>query len=183
MNAPFVRRPNDLLVRARLQTGPVFSGPAAGSGRGPEPVTSAASASLPLQALLASLNSAQTGLSGAEAARRLAAYGPNLIATHGPTGLLVAFLGRFRNPLVLILIAAAGVSALTGDVPSFVIITLIVLMSVVLDVVQEHRAENAAEALRKQVSLTAQVFRDGIRRRCLRLTSCRAMSFCYRPAI
>jgi P-type Mg2+ transporter len=126
-----------------------------------EPLASSEAAALALPELLRELRTSQAGLSSAEAAARLAAYGQNVIATHGPTGLLIKFLGRFRNPLVLILIAAAGVSALTGDVPSFVIITIIVLMSVILDVVQEHRAEDAAEALRKQVSLTAQVFRDG----------------------
>jgi P-type Mg2+ transporter len=136
-------------------------GPKLSLGEAPAPpVTGASAATLPLAALLASLNSSQTGLSAAEATARLRTYGPNVIATHGPTGLLIAFLRRFRNPLVLILIAAAGVSALTGDVPSFVIITIIVLMSVVLDVVQEHRAENAAEALRQQVALSAKALRD-----------------------
>src|SRR5574337_356380 len=56
---------------------------------------------------------------------------------------------------------SAAAAAFTGDVPSFVVIAIIVSMSIVLDVVQEHRAENAAERLRAQVSLSATVFRDG----------------------
>jgi Mg2+-importing ATPase len=62
--------------------------------------------------------------------------------------------------LVLILLFAAAVSAFTGDIPSFVIIEVIVLMSVILDVTQEHQAQNAADSLRRQVSLSAKVLRD-----------------------
>ena len=63
--------------------------------------------------------------------------------------------------MVLILLFAAGVSAFTGDVPSFLIIAVIVLMSVILDVTQERQAQNAAERLREQVSLSAKALRDG----------------------
>src|SRR5208283_4384212 len=87
--------------------------------------------------------------------------GPNRIDSAKPKRLLADFLGRFRNPLVLILLGAAAVSAFTGDVPSFVIITVIVLGSVILDLAQERRAENAAERLRDQVSLSAKALRDG----------------------
>jgi Mg2+-importing ATPase len=55
------------------------------------------------------------------------------------------FLSRFRSPLVLILLAAALISALTGDVAAFAVISTIVLMSAMLDTVQEHRAHQAAE--------------------------------------
>ena len=115
----------------------------------------------PLSDLLASLHSAATGLSGADAAAILRTVGPNRIDQAAPRRLLAAFVGRFSNPLILILLGAAGVSAFTGDVPSFGIIATIVLMSVILDVVQEHRAENAAERLRNQVSLQATALRDG----------------------
>lgn len=115
----------------------------------------------PLSDLFASLHSAATGLSGAEAAAILQTAGPNRIDQAAPRRLLAAFISRFSNPLILILLGAAGVSAFTGDVPSFGIISTIVLMSVVLDVVQEHRAENAAERLRNQVSLQATALRDG----------------------
>ena len=91
----------------------------------------------------------------------LRAVGPNRFDTAAPRRVLAALIGRFRNPLVLVLLGAAAVSAFTGDVPSFVIITVIVLVSVLLDVVQEHRAENAAERLRNQVALTATALRDG----------------------
>ena len=115
----------------------------------------------PIDELLRSLGSADAGLSAATAAVKLDTAGPNQIDTTARKRLLSAFLARFRNPLILVLLGAAAVSAFTGDVPSFVVITLIVAMSIVLDVVQEHRAENAAEGLRAQVSLSASVLRDG----------------------
>ena len=125
------------------------------------PPTASDQAAGPLSGLFASLHSAATGLSGADAAAILQAVGPNRIDQAAPRRLLAAFIGRFGNPLILVLLGAAGVSAFTGDIPSFGIIATIVLMSVVLDVVQEHRAENAAERLRNQVALQATALRDG----------------------
>ena len=115
----------------------------------------------PVADLLTDLGTTPGGLSSAEAARRLRRVGPNRIETAGRRRLIAAIVDRFRNPLVLILLVAAAVSAFTGDVPSFSIITTMVVLSIALDVVQEHKAENAAEALRAQVSLTAEVSRDG----------------------
>ncbi|MGO8858187.1 MAG: cation-transporting P-type ATPase, partial [Steroidobacteraceae bacterium] len=111
-------------------------------------------ASTSLPELLQQLHSSDTGLSATDAAAALKSVGPNRIDSAKPKRLLADFLGRFRNPLVLILLGAAAVSAFTGDVPSFVIITIIVLGSVILDLAQERRAENAAERLREQVSLS-----------------------------
>ena len=101
---------------------------------------------VPLPELLQSLRSTEAGLSASDAAAILATVGPNRIDTVKPKRLLAAFVGRFGNPLVLILLFAAAVSAFTGDFPSFVIISVIVLMSVILDVAQEHQAEVAAES-------------------------------------
>ena len=81
--------------------------------------------------------------------------------TAKPKRLLLAFIGRLRQSVGLILLFAAAVSAFTGDVPSFVVIAVIVLMSVILDVTQERQAQNAAERLREQVSLSAKALRDG----------------------
>ena len=118
-------------------------------------------ASTPLPELLQQMHSSDTGLSATDAAALLKSIGPNRIDSAKRKSLLADFLGRFRNPLVLILLFAAAISAFTGDVPSFVIITVIVLGSVILDLAQERRAENAAERLREQVSLSAKALRDG----------------------
>jgi Mg2+-importing ATPase len=79
--------------------------------------------------------------------------GPNQLAPAQRRTLALEFLARFRNPLVLLLLVASGMAALTGDVASFVIIVTMVLVSVTLDFVQEHRAGQAAERLKASVAL------------------------------
>ena len=116
---------------------------------------------VPLPDLLQRLHSTEVGLRTSDAAAILEAVGPNRIDAAPRKGLLFAFIERLGNPLVLILLFAAAVSAFTGDVASFVIIAVIVLMSVILDVAQERQAQNAAERLREQVSLSAKALRDG----------------------
>ena len=112
-------------------------------------------------AAAASLGCGLTGLSGAEASARLAKYGPNADAQAREAGLIVSVGRRLMEPLCLILIAAAVVSAGTGDVPSALIIVVILAASVALDTFQEGRAKRAAAALRESVALKAQVKRDG----------------------
>src|SRR5450759_1960981 len=102
-----------------------------------------------------------TGLSGAEAKARLARFGPNLFRERQEKSLLLQYLTRFKNPLVIILLVASAVSAFTGEVTNFLIISCIVLLSVTLDFVQEYRANAAAEKLRQSVSVRANVLRDG----------------------
>ena len=100
-------------------------------------------------------------MSGAEAKARLARFGPNLFRERQEKSLLLQYLTRFKNPLVVILLVASAVSAFTGEVTNFLIISLIVLLSVTLDFVQEYRANAAAEKLRQSVSVRAIVMRDG----------------------
>ena len=104
---------------------------------------------------------AETGLSGIEAKARFARFGPNRFRERQEKPLLLQYLARFRNPLVIILLVASAVSALSGEVTNFLIISFIVLLSVTLDFVQEHRANAAAEKLRQSVSVRALVVRDG----------------------
>ena len=101
------------------------------------------------------------GWTSAQAGALLARCGPNRFDERRARSLLLQFLARFRNPLVLVLLAASAISALSGDVANFVIIMLMVLVSVLLDFIQEHRADRAAEKLRESVALRASVVRDG----------------------
>ncbi|WDF72515.1 magnesium-translocating P-type ATPase [Novosphingobium sp. KACC 22771] len=114
--------------------------------------------------LLTELDSRAGGLGTDEAERRLAADGPNELAGRTHRHLLVDWLRRLANPLVLILLGAAGVAGSTGDVASFVIIVGIVALSTLLDMVQERRAEATVEALRCAIALDADVWRDGQQR-------------------
>jgi magnesium-transporting ATPase (P-type) len=68
------------------------------------------------------LGTGRDGLGSAEAAARQLRYGPNTLEERRRVSLPLRFLSRFRNPLVLILLAAAAISALTGDLSSFIII-------------------------------------------------------------
>jgi Mg2+-importing ATPase len=117
--------------------------------------------SIELDELLRLLKTRSGGLSSSEADERRARYGPNQIAKPRRLTLVRGLATRFANPLVLILLCAAAVSAFTGDVASFAIIGVVVAMSVSLDFVQEYRAERAVEALQEQVALRVRVMRDG----------------------
>ncbi|MFL6660695.1 MAG: HAD-IC family P-type ATPase [Rhizobacter sp.] len=100
------------------------------------------------------------GLTSRQAAARLRRHGPNRLRE--PTGLALPreLLRRLANPLVLVLLAASLVSAFTGDALSFGFIVAIVVLSLALDLVQEHRAGRAVEALRGSVAVRVRVRRD-----------------------
>ena len=115
----------------------------------------------PAERLLGRLTTTAAGLDGGEALSRLKTYGPNDAATVKHQPLWLQFLARFRNPLVIILLVASGLSAATGDVASFIIVISIVTASMTLDFVQEVRAQSAVEALRRSVAVQASVRRDG----------------------
>jgi Mg2+-importing ATPase len=116
---------------------------------------------LPLAELLAALNTRPEGLDAAEAATRLDRSGPNLLRPRAERTWLLAFFAHFRNPLVLVLLAASAVAGFLGDMRSFVVIGIIVLMSVTLDFAQEYRAGRAVDRLKRQVALRASVVRGG----------------------
>jgi P-type Mg2+ transporter len=94
---------------------------------------------LPVKQLLEQLAASPDGLSSAEAALRLTRFGPNIIHGEQKQALFLQFLAKFKNPLVIILLVASALSAFSGDAASFFIIGTIVLISVTLDFVQEHR--------------------------------------------
>lgn len=83
--------------------------------------------------------------------------GPNLFRDYQQQALLLQFLSRFKNPLVILLLVACAISAFIGEITNFVIISIMVLFSVTLDFVQEHRAGKATESLRHSVSVKARV--------------------------
>jgi len=108
-----------------------------------------------------SLRSDRQGLSSTDAKNRLSAYGPNELPDKkriSPAGI---FLSQFKNYLVLILIAAAVISAFIGETTNAYVIIVIILFISVVGFVQEYKAERAMEALKKMVSPEARVLRDG----------------------
>ena len=115
----------------------------------------------PVATLLCQMDTCHDGLRSEQAAARLVRFGPNEVHGEKRTDLAIQLLAKFRNPLVAVLLAASALSALTGDVVSFLIIILIVTLSVTLDFVQEYRAGHAADRLRQSVTVRARVLRDG----------------------
>jgi len=114
--------------------------------------------------VLADCASSANGLPDAEAARRLDEYGPNVLRAHEvPAWSILA--RQFRNPLLLLLLAAATVSGLTGEGTDALIIAGIVSLSVGLGFVNEFRSERAVAALHRQIRHSALVTRDGVPRR------------------
>ena len=102
-----------------------------------------------------------TGLSSREAARRLQEWGPNRLADKKKTPLVFLFLAQINDMLIYILLAAALVSALLGEVSDAIIILLVVVVNAAVGVIQESKAEKALEALKKLASPRAVVKRDG----------------------
>lgn len=116
--------------------------------------------SLPAADVLKGFNSTPNGLSSVEAASRLKEYGENSIKGKKATIPLLLFLSQFKNPIVVILIAATIISAITGDFIDALIILVIVFGSAVLSFLQEYSASNVIEKLRSKVQSKSTVLRD-----------------------
>jgi Mg2+-importing ATPase len=107
------------------------------------------------------LGASPQGLSTAEAARRLTQFGLNESNGQRRAGFGRRLLRRLGNPLVAMLIVASTIAGISGDLVSFATIVLVVALSTTLDMVQEHRAEQTAEALKHSIALRATAVRDG----------------------
>jgi P-type Mg2+ transporter len=101
------------------------------------------------------------GLTSTEAKRRALEFGPNRLDRGGRANAFIAIARRLANPLVALLLIAGAISAFNNEVISAVIIASMVLLSVMLDYVQESRAETVAARLAKSVGLKANVVREG----------------------
>ena len=122
-------------------------------------LTAARVAAAPLDEVLQRLDSSAQGLCGADAAARLARYGPNALRTHRVSA--IAVLGRqLRNAVLILLAATAVVSFFLGDSTQAIIIGVILVASIGLGFVNEYRAERASAALHSSVHHTAVVRRD-----------------------
>ena len=116
--------------------------------------------------LLQQLDVTAQGLSGAQAAERLQKYGPNRLKEAPKPTLLQRFIEQLKDPMLIILMVAAAVSAVTnyfsgeGFAEVFIIL-IVVLLNAILGVYQESKAEAAIEALQTMTAATSKVLRDG----------------------
>lgn len=111
--------------------------------------------------VLAKLGSATAGLSATEAAKRLAANGPNELTEGKRISPWQIFLGQFKSLIIWILIVAGVISGVLGEVVDAIAILAIVILNAVIGFYQEFNAEKSIAALKKMTAPQAKVRRDG----------------------
>jgi Mg2+-importing ATPase len=107
------------------------------------------------------LKTTPSGLTEAEAARRLAEVGPNVIATDARTSVFKLLWHAIRNPLVILLAVLATLSFATEDVRAGTVMCSMIVLSVGLRLIQESKADHSAAKLKAMISVTATALRDG----------------------
>lgn len=111
--------------------------------------------------VLESVDSSQKGLSNKEAKARLEKYGYNEIEDKEKVPTWKLFLETFKDPMVIVLLAAAVVQILIGEWVESLIIFLVLLINSVISVIQTRKAESSLEALRDMSAPEAKIMRDG----------------------
>ena len=112
---------------------------------------------------LSDMDSDRAGLSPAEAAARLARYGRNTLAEERGKSVLQVFFSQFKDLLVVILLAAAVISMLSGNAESTIVIFAVLLLNAVLGTVQHCKAGKVLQSLKAMSSPSAKVVRGGAR--------------------
>ncbi|MEY3035353.1 MAG: hypothetical protein RLZ86_1975, partial [Actinomycetota bacterium] len=103
-----------------------------------------------------------SGLSSAEVSQRLSTYGPNRLAESKRRPAFLRFVDQFRDLLIMILLAAAVVSfAVSGELKTPIVVLVVVFLNALIGFVQENRAEASLEALKKMLTASSRVRRDG----------------------
>ena len=113
---------------------------------------------------LSALAAERNGLSAAEAAGRLARHGPNRLPAPPGRNQILRFLSHFHNVLIYVLIGAAAITAGLGHLVDTAVILAVVIANATIGFIQEGRAEQAMDAIRKMLAPRTTVLRDGKRR-------------------
>ena len=117
--------------------------------------------SISTEELLKKLQSKTIGLTGTEAAKRLKSYGANRLKPQKRSGVFILLVSQFKSPIILILLAATGLSFYLHNLIDASIILAIVVASGLLGFWQEHSASNAVAKLLAMVQINATVLRNG----------------------
>ncbi|WP_397543968.1 HAD-IC family P-type ATPase [Roseovarius salis] len=118
---------------------------------------------LPPEKVLEAMDAGPDGLSTQEAERRLQAHGPNRLPAPPRRGAVVRFLAQFHNVLIYVLILSAGITASLGHWVDTGVIVAVVMVNAVVGFIQEGRAEQAMDAIRRMLAPRSAVLRDGRR--------------------
>ena len=110
---------------------------------------------------LKKMESTVQGLTSAQASVRLIQYGTNELEEKEKKPGWYLFLNQFKDFMILVLIIAAIIAGLAGDLTDTIIILFIVLLNAIVGFIQEYNAEKAMDALKKMATLHAEVIRDG----------------------
>jgi P-type Ca2+ transporter type 2C len=101
------------------------------------------------------------GLTSEEAKERLAKYGENKLASKKSKSLIQLFFAQLNDAMIYILLGAAVISGVLGEISDAIIIALVILINAVVGLIQESKAEKALEALKQLTTPKAIVKRDG----------------------
>lgn len=104
------------------------------------------------------------GLSEAQADEKLTEYGENAITEQGKKSVVIVFLEQFADFLVVILIVAAIISMMSGNVESTIVIFAVIIMNAILGTIQYVKAEKSLDSLKELSAPKAKVLRDGVKR-------------------
>ncbi len=109
------------------------------------------------------MNSSMDGLTSQEAARRLEQDGFNELEGSSKEPVWKLFLENFKDPMVIVLLIAAAVQVVLGEIIESIIIFIVILINAVISVIQTKKAESSLDALRQMSAPEAKVLRDGKR--------------------
>jgi len=115
----------------------------------------------PVEAIFSEVDSDAAGLSQTAAKTRLLKHGPNELIEKKKKSLFQMFLDQFKDFMIMVLIAAAVIAGVIGELSDTIAIVVIVVINAVIGFVQEYRAEKAMAALKKMAAAVAIVLRDG----------------------
>jgi magnesium-transporting ATPase (P-type) len=117
--------------------------------------------SLDADAALAAVAASPEGLTQAEARRRLAQHGRNVLPSRPPPGWFAVGLRQLKSPLIYVLLAAAVAALALGDLTDAAFIGVVLLVNSALGGWQEWQAEQQSHGLQKLLRIRATVLRDG----------------------
>jgi len=122
--------------------------------------------SMGIDEVYSDVDSNEKGLSSSEAKRRLERDGPNKLQEEKKKNAFVRFMLQFHNLLIYVLLVAAAVTFVLDHIVDSIVILSVVVINAIIGFVQENKAENAMESIRKMLAYTAVVFRDGEKQKC-----------------
>ena len=114
-----------------------------------------------IPAIFESLATSQQGLSSKTAEEKLQQFGPNELQEGKKRTIAGILLAQFKDVMILILLAAAIIAGIIGDLTDTIVILIIVLLNAVIGFIQEYRAEKSMQALKKMAVTQCRVMRDG----------------------